>query len=137
MQKKSSLPVALSMLVVFLSGSVVGALAHRLYMVKSVGAVRDLRPPSPQEYKNRYISELKSRLALNEAQVSKVAAVLDHTNSRFRELHERTRPERSKIHETQVEEIRSILSSEQLPKYEQYLKDRERRRKEAQKASGR
>jgi hypothetical protein len=130
--KKSSLPVALSMLAVFVSGSVVGALGHRLYMVRTVVSARTERP-SPQEYRNKYISELRSRLALDDAQASHVGEVLDRTGLRFRELHDRYRPERISIHEAQVQEIRSLLKPEQLPAYEEFLKERERRRKEMQK----
>jgi hypothetical protein len=130
--RKNSLPVAVSMLVVFLSGSVVGALGHRLYTVRTVVEARDQRPPSPQEYKARYISELQDRLSLDEQQTSRVDAILDGTHARFKELHERTKPERMAIHEAQVREIRSILKPDQMAGFEEFLKERERRRKEMQ-----
>ena len=128
--KRSQLTIALSMLTVFLSGSVVGAFAHRLYMVRSTTADAPAQRRSPSEFRQRYLNEMKMRLGLDEAQTSRLSGVLDQTRTRFRNFNEKHKTELSGIHEEQVREIRAMLKTDQLPRYEAYLKEREQKRKE-------
>ena len=129
--KRSQLSIALSMLAVFVSGSMVGAFAHRLYMVRT--ATADAPPHqrrSPAEFRQRYLGEMKIRLGLDDTQTARLNEVLDHTRQRFRDFNEKHKTELSGIHEDQVREIRAMLKPEQMPLYEEYLKEREAKRKE-------
>ena len=116
------------MLAVFVSGSVVGALAHRLYSARTVYTATDRR--SPNEYRQKYLTEMKTRLSLDDTQTSRLGEALDRTRQRFRDFNEKHKPEISAIHEEQVREIRAMLSPDQQNRYEQYLKERESKRKE-------
>jgi hypothetical protein len=131
--KRSQLTIALSMLAVFLSGSVVGAFAHRLYMVRSATADAPAGRRSPAEFRQRYLNEMKMRLGLDDTQTARLGEVLDRTRNRFRDFNEKHKTELSAIHEEQIGEIRAMLNPDQQPRYEAYLKEREQKRKEFEK----
>jgi hypothetical protein len=128
--KRSQLTIVLSMMAVFLSGSVVGAFAHRLYMVRSATADAPAQRRSPAEFRQRYLNEMKMRLGLDDLQTSRLSDVLDRTRNRFRDFNEKHKEELSGIHEEQVREIRAMLNPDQQPRYEEYLKEREQKRKQ-------
>jgi hypothetical protein len=126
--KRSQLSIVLSMLAVFSSGALVGAFGHRLYTVRTVDAAPQRR--SPSEYRQRYLTEMKTRLSLDDSQTARLSQALDRTRERFRTFNEKHKPEISAIHEEQTREIRALLTPEQQGLYEQYLKEREQKRKE-------
>ena len=130
--KRSHLSIALYMLVVFVSGAVVGAFGHRLYTVRAVEA-DSRRPKSPAEYRKGYLKEMKARLSLDDAQTRKLDTILDETRERFRAFNDKHKAEMSEIHEAQVRDIRAMLRPEQQAAYEEYRQERERRRQQFEK----
>ena len=133
--KKSSLAVTLSMLAVFASGTVVGALAYRLYMVRTVSAGAGVSQPkreTPEEWRRRYMGELTERLRLSQNQVSQINLILDDTRDQYRAVKERVKPEMEAIHKHQVERISTLLSAEQKTAYDQFRDEREKARREAE-----
>lgn len=126
--KRSSLTVALSMLAVFLSGALVGAFGHRLYAVRSVSAVVPPAKPSPEDWRRREVNELRTRLNLEQTQVSRLDEILDHTRDRFQSMRERTRPEAEQIRQDQRSDIRAILNDSQRLEYEKILQERDKKR---------
>jgi hypothetical protein len=127
--KKSNWSVAFSLLLVFASGVLVGGFGHRLYSAKSVTATA--RPMGPEDYRKKYVAEAQSRLKLTPDQVQSLNAIMDLTGARFRELHERNRPERRQIHQEQVDKINGILNPEQQREYAKMREERERKRRES------
>lgn len=123
--KRSHLSIALYMLAVFVSGAVVGAFGHRLYTVRTVGA--DTRR-SPNDFRQRYVAEMKAKLNLDESQAQKLGVILDQTREQFKAFNEKHKAELSEIHEGQVREIRAMLTPAQQPIYEEHRKERERKR---------
>jgi len=121
--KRSQLPIALSVLAVFLSGILVGAFGFGLYNVHTAPRM------SPDDYRRKYVEEMKARLHLDEAQAGHLNSILDKTRARTTELKRKHKPEFVAIHEDQVREIRSMLYSGQLPDYEKYLQEREKEQK--------
>jgi hypothetical protein len=113
---------------VFLSGALVGAFGHRLYTVHSVNAVVKPAKPSPEDWRRREVDELRSRLNLEEAQVSRLNEILDHTRDRFQAMRERTRPEAEQIRQAQRSSIRAILNASQQGEYEKILQERDKKR---------
>src|SRR5712691_9469349 len=103
--KRSNLSAGIYLLLVFLSGALVGAFAHRLYMVNSVISSTARKSPEEyrrkyvEEYRRKYVEEMKSRLALNRDQVAKLQAVLDETRSCYDQLHEQSKPAMKAIHD--------------------------------------
>jgi hypothetical protein len=126
--KRSNLSVAIYLLVVFLSGAVVGGFAHRLYMVKNVQAGPGR--PRPEEFRQRYLGEMKSRLQMDDTQTARLNEILDRTATRFKSLRESHKPAYAQIHEEQVREINAILNDSQKAEYEKFRQEREKRRRE-------
>lgn len=129
--KRSNVTIALYLLAVFVSGTVVGAFGHRLYTVGSVnaGAVQQRRP-SPEEFRARYVKDLQSRLHLEPEQTARLNAILDETHKKFHAMRERHRPEAEKIQQDQREQIRGMLNASQRSEYEKFVQEQERKRKE-------
>ena len=122
---RKSLPIAFYLLLVFVSGSVVGALGYRTYNPPTARTVST--PPSPSEWRRQYIDESRSRLSLTDDQVAKLSSILDQTEARFRQARERENQEIRQIREDHFERVRTILTAEQLPKYEKLHQEREAR----------
>src|ERR1041384_7570581 len=111
---------------VFLSGILVGGFGVRLYTLSPVSA--SVNPRSPEEFKRRYIEEMRARLHLSDQQVKQLGPILDETRKRYREFHEHYRPELKAIQDQQVAKIRSILTETQQPEYNRILEEREKQR---------
>ena len=141
---KSRLSAVLSLLLVFLSGGVLGAFAYRLYSISPVhsGTVPGGPPRklNPEEFRKKYISDLSNAVKLDGQQVAALNAILDRTRDDFDKLNEKIKPDRDavsekwrpareSIHDRQVESINSLLRPEQRPLYESFRAERERQRK--------
>jgi hypothetical protein len=117
---RSKLSAIVSLLVVFLSGALVGAMAHRLYMVNTVvSALPGGRKPDPEEVRKHVVDEMRQRVKLDNAQVQQLQQILTHTRERFDEMHKRMNAEGRGIWDKQVEDIKQILRPEQIPLYDQ------------------
>lgn len=114
--------IALYVGLVFLSGAVLGAFSHRLYTVSGVSANA---PRNPEEFRRRYMEEMKSRLKLSADQVTKLSAILDETRARVRSTRESIEPEIRKIRDEQQEKVHQILSADQRPEYDKMRQERE------------
>ena len=76
--------VALYMALVFACGGVVGAFAHRLYTVSGVSA--NVGQRNPEEFRKRFMADMKARLQLNDDQAAKLGTIMDETRARFRDV---------------------------------------------------
>ncbi len=123
--RRSSLTTSVYLLLVFLSGAVVGVLGHS-YAARSVSA--NSAPRNPEQYKRKYIDELRTRLKLNDDQVSQLSGILDETRRRFHEQHERAKPEMDRIQNDQVSKVSALLNETQRSEYEKMRLEREKRR---------
>ena len=111
-------------LLIFASGSVLGALTHRLYTVSSVTATS---PSGPDEWRKKYIAEMQSRLRLSSDQNLKLSIYLDETRSRVREAHAKSKPEVEQIKREQREKIKGMLDATQKAEYGKLLEERDQR----------
>lgn len=127
--KRSTLSTWLYVSLVFLSGAVVGAFAHRLYVVNTVVNAK------PDEYRRKLVDEMRSRLSLNDAQVAQLTPIFDATKARYHEVKNRwdaqakeaAKPELKAITEDQVAKIKAILTPEQRTEYDIFLAERAKR----------
>jgi hypothetical protein len=124
----------LSLLLVFLSGTLVGGVSYRLYMVNSVssGGVpsgRDRGKMDPEEVRKRRVNEMREKIKLDEDQVAKLNVIYDSTRQQFHSLKKRGDEEGRGIWERQKESVRAILRPDQLPLYEAHLKEQDEQRK--------
>ena len=120
------------LVLVFVSGTVLGAFANRLYMVNTVLSSNPTpgQRMSPDEYRKQYVNELRTRLNLDGDQKVKLDAILDDTRQRMHEIHERTRPEMKAIQDDQYQKVRALLNPQQQTEYEKMRQERDRKRKE-------
>jgi rRNA maturation protein Nop10 len=135
--KRSSLLTALYLLLVFVSGAVVGGFGHRLYTMNTVSAsVASVSAPkkkSPEELRRKYVAELQTRLGLANDQLVKLNGILDTTHARFTEERDRSKAGLKAIHDDQVSQVRSILGDSQRVEYDKWRAEREKHRREMQK----
>ena len=129
MTKRPIFTTRLYLALVFLSGILVGGFGVRLYTLSPVSA--SVNPRSPEEFKRRYIDEMHARLHLSDQQVKQLGPILDETRQRYREFHERYKPELKAIQNQQVGKIRSILTEGQQPEYSKMLEEREKLRQKS------
>jgi hypothetical protein len=135
--KRSTFSTAFYILLVFLSGAVVGAFAHRLYMVNTIVSAK------PDEVRHHILDEMRTRLSLSEDQVKQLNAVMDSTKARYHEVKERwdnqsrqaAKPELKAITDDQTGKIRAILSEPQRVEYEKYRAERQKRREQQRKSA--
>ena len=118
--------VALYMALVFVCGGVVGAFAYRLYTVSGVSA--NVGPRNPEEFRKRFMADLKSRLQLNDDQAGKLGAILDETRKRVRAARMTIEPDLQKIRDDQKQRISELLSSSQQVEWQKILDERQRKR---------
>jgi len=116
----------LPMLLVFASGAALGGFAVNLYKAKTVTA--SAVPRNPREWRERYVSDMKTRLQLNDTQVGKLNGVLDSTKSQYDAVKARYKPEMDEIHNLQVSNIRGMLAPTQATEYDKFRIERDRDR---------
>lgn len=107
----------------FLTGVGVGALAHRYFVASSVVAASDVM-------RKRYVDEMQNRLSLTPSQVNQLQSILDDTKAKYKAVRDAYRPAMIEVKEQQVRRVRSILTTRQVPIYEQLLADREKQSQE-------
>jgi len=131
--KRSGLAAALYVVLVFLSGAVVGIFGYRLYTARSVSA--SVSVPKPADFRKKYVDDITTRVHLSPEQVAQVGVILDETRSRWTEEHNRSMTQRAQIHDEQVQRIHDILTPAQIPEYEKFRAEREKERELRDKAN--
>lgn len=131
---KTKTSALLSLILVFLSGTLVGGVSYRLYMVNSVNSGgappgRGQGKMDPEEVRKRRVKEMQEKVGLDGDQVAKLNVIYDNTKVQFDALKKRGDGEAHGIWDKQREAVRAILRPEQLPLYEQHLKDIDEMRK--------
>ena len=118
--------VALYMALVFACGGVVGAFAYRLYTVSGVSA--NVAQRNPEEFRKKFMADMKARLQLSDDQAAKLGSIMDETRARFREVRGKIEPEMEKIREDQRQRISELLSPSQNAEWQKIMEERQRRR---------
>jgi hypothetical protein len=133
---KSKLSAAIYLLLVFVSGVVVGGFSQRFLVA------REVPPPqrTPAEWRQHYVGEVRDKVKLDAQQVTNLERILDETKQRvdqaraqFKTYHDQEHTALQTIQDEQVAKVRSMLRPEQIPVYEQMRAERERKRQEAEK----
>lgn len=128
------LTLVLQILLVFVSGSVVGALGYRLYSRRTAATDVQVRPPRPPGPRGPgpWIAALQTRLKLSPDQVQKLNAIFETTGHRFGEARKKAEaqtrknmdPEMEAIHKDQVAQIEAMLDTGQLAEYRKMMDER-------------
>jgi cell division protein FtsI/penicillin-binding protein 2 len=115
---KSKISAFLYLLVVFLSGIMVGVFAYRLYMVNTVQSnvgpstpAASGRRPDPEEVRRRIVADMRDKIGLDDRQARAVDLVLLQTRDDFNTVNH-------KIHDGEEQKIHDMLSPGQRTEYE-------------------
>lgn len=120
----------LSLLVVFLSGAVVGALALRLYMVNTVytgsgNGAPPARRPDPEEVRRRIVADLKTKVHLDDQETVALNKLMDETNDAWHKMRDRINAEGHAFHDAQWQKFRAQLRPDQQPLFDQWRAERD------------
>ena len=121
---RTRLGTAAYLILVFASGILVGIVSHRLYMTATASANVAPAPRSMQEFKRRYLADMRQKVHATDAQIAEVDRILDDTKRRFDELHAQEKPLRDKIQQDQLSEIRALLDDQQRDAFNRWHEER-------------
>ena len=107
---KPKTSAVLSLALVFVSGGLVGVLAHRAYIVRGASA------------------NTQTKLKLDNAQTAALNGIFDQTEVEVRDLRAKEDSQRQALQNALVEKIDNILRPDQHELYKQYREERERER---------
>ncbi|MEJ7607391.1 MAG: hypothetical protein WKF37_14280 [Bryobacteraceae bacterium] len=127
--KKSNWVITLSMAAVFLSGVLVGGFSHKFYQVKTVNAAKAPSPSKHEDYRQKYLEELRTRLELDTTQLATANRILSETHERYTAMKKKYRPESEQIKQDHRQQLRAILNDKQRSEYELFVAERDRKRK--------
>lgn len=115
-------------LAVFLLGIALGAVGEHLLEDRLRSGHTDKRS---HEEKAKIVEQLTHELNLAPEQQKQLDTILTDTMSRYQELHEQIRPQLEQARQQGRERIRAILTPDQRPKFEEFVRrlDEERRKK--------
>jgi len=123
--RRNQLAAGLLAILLFFSGVAVGALGHLYYSKSTVSA-----KTTAEDFRQHYISEMRSKLDLTPVQVHQLEGILDETKAKVKAVRDSYHPEMLKIKAEQIERVKSILTPAQVPGYERLVAEHERRAKE-------
>jgi hypothetical protein len=108
----------------FCFGITVGALGHRYYVAGAVSA------KTAEDYRQKYVGEMQSRLKLDAHQVAQLQVILDQTKARVKAVREKYHPEMVAVKDAQLKRVESILKPDQIKEYKRMVAEREQHAKE-------
>lgn len=121
--------LALIVLVLVL-GVALGAVGHSLFDRRVLGA-RAQTQLQPRPNPPRAVARMTAELNLTPEQQKQIGDILTDMQQRFDAVHEQLNPQFAQIREQGHDQIRQVLTPEQRPKFEDFLKrvaeDRRRR----------
>jgi hypothetical protein len=110
-------------LAIFVLGVVVGALAGYMWTERAVTA--GVYPAQ----RSSHLQRLTLELSLTPAQQQQVRAVLNDTKTQFDATYDTIRPQMDAIRQQGRRTIRALLTHDQLPRFELYLRKLDQERK--------
>jgi uncharacterized protein YdiU (UPF0061 family) len=131
---RTRLSAVLYLILVFLSGILVGVVSHRLYVTSTVNA--SLVPPAPRtmdEVRKQYLADMRRKVGVSDEQVASVNRILDETKRRFDDLHAQEKPLRDEIQQDQHDAISALLNDQQRAAFDNWRAERARLQAEQQK----
>jgi Spy/CpxP family protein refolding chaperone len=123
----SKLSAGIYLVMVFLSGILVGGFSYRAYTVSTASAAVQA-PRNPDDWRRRWMDEMRARVKLDDRQVAEVQQILDDTRGQFDEIHKRSKAESQALQASMQNKIRGILREDQRPLYDQFRAEREKMR---------
>jgi len=126
----SRLSAFFSLLLVFISGAVVGVFGYRAYThSQSVTARAPEKKQDPEDVRKQLIDEMAKEVRLDGQQVTQLGKIYDDTRERFNEFNKQRNAEARAIWEEQTARIKALLRPDQEPLYEALRARKEAERK--------
>ena len=113
--------------VVFLLGAALGGVMGYLFAHRPVNAANP--PLSEPERRARRVEELTKELTLTPQQAQQVDAILQQRHAETKAIHDQTDAQLDAVRQKGRAQVRAILTPEQLPKFEEFLKQMDEQRK--------
>jgi Spy/CpxP family protein refolding chaperone len=113
--------------VVFLLGAALGGVLGYLFAHRPVNAANP--PLSEPERRARRVEELTKELTLTPQQAQQVDAILQQRHAETKAIHDQTDAQLDAVRQKGRAQVRAILTPEQLPKFEEFLKQMDEQRK--------
>jgi Spy/CpxP family protein refolding chaperone len=112
---------------VFLLGAALGGVLGFLFAHRPVNAANP--PLSEPERRAQRVQELTKRLGLSPQQAQQVDALLAQRHSEVKAIHDQSDAQIDAVRQKGRAQLRTILTPEQLPKFEAFLKQMDEERK--------
>jgi hypothetical protein len=126
---KARSEAALLVAVVFVLGILLGVVGNHVWG-ESVWGMREATPPP-----NHLSVELTQELQLTSDQEKQLNGIIADTQSKWHALYAPLEPQRNDIREQSHEQMRKLLTPEQLPKFDAFVRRLdEQRKREAEKS---
>ena len=116
MMNKMKLKVIAGILVVFLLGTIIGALGTGVFVMRKM---RQFAKEGPTLQKEWFMKRLTRRLDLTEAQQPEVANILDQTEEEINEFMQKSFSEFTEIMQRRNVQLKEILTPEQQKKLDE------------------
>jgi Spy/CpxP family protein refolding chaperone len=127
---KTNREAAVLVLVVFLLGIVLGGLAVHVWGDR----IWAQQPTSGAKSRDQVIANFTRELSLTPDQQQQLGSIVDDTRAKWRSLYGPLDGQHEQIRQQGREKIRAILTPEQRPKFEDFLKRLDEQRKKEQSA---
>jgi Spy/CpxP family protein refolding chaperone len=121
-------------ILVFVLGVALGAVGHSVADRRVLGARTQPQPPAflqPRPNPPRAMARLTNELKLTPDQQKKIGDILADMQHQYDAVHDQMNPQFQQIREEGHDQIRQVLTPEQRPKFEDFLRriDEDRRRR--------
>jgi uncharacterized protein YnzC (UPF0291/DUF896 family) len=130
--RRNRTSATLYLFLVFASGMLMGVFSHSLYITKSASASSS--PQNIAEFRKRYLAEMRTKVKVNDGQVTAVTGLLDDAKRKFDALHAQETPLHDKIQQDLIDSIRAQLSDDQKVAYDKWRIEREQAKAKADSA---
>ena len=119
---------------VFLAGVIVGGLSVHLFGERMFGTFAG--PSKSPLTSEEYMTTLDHQLALTPAQHAQIAGILDDTVAEYNRIYSPTITQIEEARQQGRQHIRSVLTPDQLAKFDAYIRQLDEQRSAAQKHEG-
>ena len=128
-ERPATRKAAIWVVVVFLLGAAAGGMLGYVYAAHHSVSAASALPPEP-ERRARRVAELTEKLGLTGDQAKQLDAILLERHTAVKNIHDQSEAQLEQARKKGRDQIRAILTPEQKPKFEEFLKkmDAERKR---------
>lgn len=128
---RSRFGIAFYLVLVFASGILVGIVSNRLYATSTASA--NSSPRNMSEFRKRYLDGMRTRVGASEAQIAAITKQLDETKRKYDELAKQEQPLHDKIQQEHIDDIKALLTPQQVIAYDNWRAERARVKQQQQK----